>query len=408
MHILFIHRSYPGQFGHIAEFLVRERGWRCTFMTEEAELGSGGVHVIHYRARGGATSRNHPCSQPFEDAVWRAHAVYEALKARPDLRPDLIVGQSGFGSTLFLRELYDCPIVNYFEYFYRPRDSDLDFRPDFPPTEMGRLRVRARNAMQLLDLDNCETGYSPTQWQRDRLPAVHRSKVRVLFDGVDTHFWRPCPEARASTRLIGGLSFPPGVRLVTYAARGLEAMRGFDIFMRLAKKLSERRSDVVFLIAGADRVFYGNDERVTGQASFKNWVLAQDQYDLSRFVFLDWVPQSLLAQLLAVSDLHVYLTVPFVLSWSLFNALACGATVLASDTAPVREVIEHGKNGLLSGFFDVDGLAEAASRVLDAPEQYRALGEAGMTTVRHKYSFETCLPPLASFFQVAARMPRPT
>jgi glycosyltransferase involved in cell wall biosynthesis len=176
--------------------------------------------------------------------------------------------------------------------------------------------------------------------------------------------------------------------------------------MRVAKQLCERRSDVVFLVAGADRVFYGNDERVTGRASFKSWVLEQDNYDLSRFIFLDWISPTLLAQLLAISDLHIYLTVPFVLSWSLFNALACGATVLASDTEPVREVIEHGKNGLLAGFFDVDGLSETAHQVLDSPAEFLVLGDAAVTTVCQRYSYDVCLPRLATFFEEAARIPR--
>ncbi len=403
MHILFAHRGYPAQFGHVAEYLHRQHGWKCTFLAEDPVSSVPGVEIVPYQLRGGATRQQHFCSQPFEDSIWRSHAIYDALKARPDIRPDLVVGQSGYGPTLFLRELYDCPFINYVEYYYRRHGSDFDFRPDFPSTELSHLRLRARNAMLLLELQECDAGYSPTHWQRAQLPAEYQPKVQVLFDGVDTDFWRPRPELRSGTRRLGGLQFPPGIKLVTYAARGLEAMRGFDIFMRLAKKLCQRRSDVVFLIAGTDRVYYGNDERVTGQASFKDWVLSQDEYDLSRFVFLDWVPAATLAQLFAMSDLHVYLTVPFVLSWSFFNAMACGATVLASGTAPVREVIEHGKNGMLVDFFEVDKLAESAHRLLDNPEQCRALGSAAETTVCQHFSYATCLPRLTAFFEAVAQ-----
>src|SRR5262249_4292461 len=151
-------------------------------------------------------------------------------------------------------------------------------------------------------------------------------------------------------------TFPADVRIVTYASRGMESMRGFDIFMKMAKKLCDRRSDVLFLIAGQDRVCYGGDVQVTGKKSFKEGVLFQDNYDLSRFIFLGLLRPPQLAQLFALSDVHVYLTVPFVLSWSLMDALACGATVVASNTAPVREMIEPGTNGLLVDFFDVDGM----------------------------------------------------
>jgi glycosyltransferase involved in cell wall biosynthesis len=355
------------------------------------------VELIQYRIQGGATRQTHYCSRTFENAVWHTHAVYEALKARPDIRPDLVVGHSGFGSTLFLRELFPCPILNYFEYFYRPTGCDMDFRPDFPSLELDRLRARARNAMLLLDLENCDLGYSPTRWQRDRLPALFHDKVRVIFDGIDTRVWQPDPAARTKRRL-GKLTIPDGVRIVTYATRGMESMRGFDIFMKMAKKLCDRRKDVVFLIAGQDRVCYGGDDKITGRKSFKEWVLAQDDYDLSRFVFLGLLPPPLLARLFAISDLHIYLTVPFVLSWSLLNALACGATVLASDTAPVREVIEQGRNGLLTDFFDVEGMAMAANQVLDAPEEHRHLGAAGIELVRDRYSMEVCLPQMLRLY----------
>jgi glycosyltransferase involved in cell wall biosynthesis len=402
MHVLFVHQNFPAQFGHIAAHLVQRHGFRCTFISEKAVPNGGGIEHVRYRVRGGATRQNNYCSRTFENAIWHSHAVYEALKARPDIRPDLIVGHSGFGSTLFLRELYGCPIINYFEYFYRSSNSDMDFRPDFPSTELDRLRARARNAMLLLDMENCDLGYSPTRWQRERLPALFHHKMRVVFDGIDTRFWRPQP---GLPRRLGNLTFPENVRLVTYAARGMESMRGFDIFMKVAKKLYTRRKDVLFLVAGEDRICYGGDEKVTGRKSFKEWVLAQDQYDLSHFVFLGLVPPSVLAQLFALTDLHIYLTVPFVLSWSLLDALACGATVLASDTAPVREVIQHGQHGLLAGFFDLDGLAEAANRVLDALQECKHLGAAGVEMIRARYSLDVCLPQMLQLYEETLTMP---
>jgi glycosyltransferase involved in cell wall biosynthesis len=398
MHLLFVHQNFPAQFGHIAAYLSRHRDHRCTFVSEKPPAQIEGIELIQYRLRGGATRQTHYCSRTFENAIWHTHAVYQALRARPDIRPDLIVGHSGFGSTLFLRELYDCPIINYFEYFYRSHNSDMDFRPDFPSTDLDRLRALARNAMILLDLQNCDLGYSPTRWQCDLFPEPFHDKLRVVFDGVDTKVWRPQP---GLPRQIAGRMIPDDMRLVTYVSRGLESMRGFDIFMKMAKKLCDRRKDVLFLIAGQDRICYGGDERFTGGKSFKEWVLSQDNYDLSRFFFLGLVPPTVLAQILALSDLHVYLTVPFVLSWSLMNALACGATVLASSTAPVREVIEHGRDGLLVDFFDVDGMVEAADRVLNAPQDFKHLGSAGIETIRDHYSMHVCLPHLLECYQEA-------
>jgi glycosyltransferase involved in cell wall biosynthesis len=401
VHVVYVHPNFPAQFGHIAASLVRGHGFRCTFVSEQPAGRVGGVERVQYAVRGGATARTHYCGRTFENAVWHCHAVYEALHARPDIRPDLIVGHSGFGTTLFLRELYPgVPVINFFEYFYRPTGSDLDFRPDFPVGTLDRLRVRARNAMILLDLDNCNLGYCPTHWQRGLFPAEYQGKLRVAFDGIDTAVWKPQP---ATDRRVAGHALPAGAKVVTYVARGLESMRGFDVFMRMAKRLCDRRPDVLFLVAGQDRVAYGGDGRVTGGKTFREWVLARDVYDLRRFAFLGLVPPAELARLFALTDLHVYLTVPFVLSWSLLNALACGATVLASDTAPVREVIEHGRNGLLADFFDADALADVANRVLDDPGQYRPLGAAGVETVRAGYGLDVCLPQHLRLYREACQ-----
>jgi glycosyltransferase involved in cell wall biosynthesis len=390
MHILFVHQNFPAQFGPFAFRLARTAGFQCTFVSQKMEGMFRGVRCIKYATKSGATEKNHYCSRTFENGIWHTAGVYETLAAAPDIRPDLIVGHSGFGSTLFLRDLYPgIPIVNLFEYFYRIKDSDLDFRPEFPARPMDRLRARARNAMILLDLDNCDLGYSPTEWQRSRLPGEYQHKLRTAFDGVDIDLWKPDP---AAPRRIGDRDIPTGTKIVTYVSRGMEAMRGFDIFMRVAKKLCDRRADVLFVVVGQDRVCYGGDEKYTGGKTFKEWVLAQDSYDLSRFLFTGLLSEPALAQLLAISDLHIYLTVPFVLSWSLVNALSCGAVALASDTPPVRELVTHEKTGLLVPFFDVEGFVEAANRVLDDPMAYKPLGRTGAALVREKYSLDVCLP----------------
>ena len=397
MHILFVHQNFPAQFGHIAKYLIQDHGFRCTFASERLAGTFAGIETIQYRPQGSATAHTHYCGRTFENQIWRSHALYEVLAARPDIRPDLIVGHSGFVSTLFLRELYDCPIINYFEYFYRTTDSDMDFRADLPGCPLlDALRARARNAMLLLDLDNCDAAYAPTHWQRDQIPRRYHDKVNVVFDGVDTSIWYP---RGGESRQFAGWTFPRDKRLVTYVSRGMESLRGFDIFMRMAKRLCEMRDDVLFAVVGEDRVAYGNDHRFTDGKTFKQWVLDQDDYDLNRILFLGRIPPDELAQLLAISDLHVYLTVPFVVSWSLFDALACGCTVLASDTAPVQEVIQHGVNGLLVDFFDVESFVAAANQVLDDPVAHRHLGQMGLQLVREQYSMEKCLPKMLSLYE---------
>jgi glycosyltransferase involved in cell wall biosynthesis len=190
---------------------------------------------------------------------------------------------------------------------------------------------------------------------------------------------------------------------VTYCAYGLEPARGFDIFMKVARRIAAARSDVLFVVVGADRSYYGPSGGATGPGTFRAHVLAQADYDLDRFLFTGQVGEETLAELLSLSDLHIYLTVPFVLSWSLMNALACGVTVLASDVAPVREMIKHEWNGLLAGFDDVDGLAREALRVLAEPERFRPLGAAGSRLIDDHYSLERTLPPTLELYRTAAR-----
>jgi glycosyltransferase involved in cell wall biosynthesis len=403
MHVLFVHQNFPAQFGHIAAHLTKRHGYRCTFATERRGGKVGDIECVQYKVDGGATKHNHYCTRTFENTTRHALAVYDAMKARPDIQPDLVVGHSGFGSTLFLRELYpDVPIINYFEYFYRTRHSDMDFRKEFPPQPMDFLRARARNAMVLLDLDNCDAGYSPTDYQRNLFPKELQPKLRTIFDGVDTNVWKPMPDL---PRNVNGQVVPDGMKVVTYATRGMESMRGFDIFMKAAKKLCDRRKDVIFLIAGQDRVCYGGDERFTGGKSFKDWVFSQDNYDQSRFVFLGLIPPTELAKLFNITDVHIYLTVPFVLSWSLLDALACGATVLASNTAPVREMIKSGVNGVLFDFFKPDDLAELANQLLDRKEEYKVLGRQGAAIIRERYSVDVCLPKMVEMYESVKRKP---
>ena len=401
MHVLYLHQNFPAQFGPAAAHLVRQPGHRVTFVSHKSAGRIAGVEHILYPLPGGASERTHYAARTFENVVWHSHAVYDALKARPDIKPDLVVAHAGFLSALVVRELYACPVINYFEYFYHIHGSDLDFRPDQETDPADCLRARFRNAALLLDLDNCDLGYSPTRWQRDRLPTAYHPKVRVIFDGIDTQMWKPPVARPVRPRKAGKFVVPNDVKLITYVSRGLESIRGFDIFMRMAKKLCDRRPDVRFMIAGQDRICYGGDAKRTGGKSFKEWVLAQDTYDPARFAFVGLLPPADLADLFAISDLHVYLTAPFVLSWSLLNALACGALVLASDTAPVREVIAHGRNGLLADFFDVEGMAAAAERALDAPADYEPLRHAAIETVGERYSLDVCLPPMFRMYDEA-------
>ena len=399
MHILFVHKNFPAQFGHIAKYLVQREGFQCTFISERNPGMFDGIRRIQYRVRFGATRRTHYCSRTFENFTWHSHAVYETMKAHPEVQPDLIVGHSGFGSTACLADLYRCPIINYFEYYYHARGQDMDFRPEFPSSELDILRCRTRNAMLLLDLQTCAAGYSPTDWQRSRFPGEYQHKLTTVFDGIDTDLWRPLPREEDAPRRVAGREIPPEMKIVTYVSRGFEAMRGFDVFMRVAKRICDARGDVIFVCVGSDRTVYGGDQKHIEEETFREHVLAQDDYDLDRFIFTGSVPREELARLFSFSDLHIYLTVPFVLSWSMMNALACGCAVLGSGTPPVREMIEHGQNGLLADFHDEDEFVRQALEVLDDPAAYRQLGTAGTEMIRTRYSLKKVLPKMLDLYR---------
>ncbi len=339
----------------------------------------------------------HYCSRTFENSIAHSHGVFEACKAHPEIRPDLIVGHSGFGSTLFLPELFpDVPVVNYFEYYYHPHGSDMDFRPEFPPAEIDFLRA----------------GHA-TRWFCSTWSTADRAIARRIFSAISSRLncgtrspssltvSRPKSSIAAPRclRRVGDRIIAPSTRVVTYVSRGFESMRGFDIFMKTAKRIYERYPDVVFVVIGSDRICYGGDEKHIRHQTFREHVLAQDNYDLSKFIFTGMVPTHTLVDLFSLSELHIYLTVPFVLSWSLLDALACGCTVLASDTAPVREVIADGKTGLLADFFDVESLAEKAVAVLKDPAAYRHLGERSTSMVHERDALDVTLPKLIRWFE---------
>lgn len=403
MHVLFVHRNFPAQFGHIARRLIEKFGWRCTFVSETPAGTVNGIQKIQYKIAGGATPNNHYCSRTFENAVWHAHAVYEAVRTHDVGKPDLIVGHSGFGSTLFLSELFDAPIVNFFEYYYRGHGTDMDFRPDMQPRQIDFLRSKARNAMILLDLEQCHLGYTPTRFQKRQFPRAFEHKLDVIFDGVDLDVWQR--DANVA-REVGGRAIDSDTRIVTYVARGFESMRGFDIFMHAAHVIMRQYPNTIFVVVGSDEIHYGGDRRHIKEKSFKEHVLATLDVDLSRFLFTGTVTPAVLAKILSLSDLHIYLTVPFVLSWSMMNALACGCVVLASDTEPVREIIEHERTGLLTDFFDVDGLAAKAVAVLRAPKDYRHLGDAGTALIREQYALDVTIPKLVRLYERAMQKRR--
>jgi glycosyltransferase involved in cell wall biosynthesis len=407
MRVLFLHDAFPAQFGHVALELTRRHGWDCHFLVESVSSCPTPSPEMLERldVRGYPLSKEYrkrdatPWPEIYAKFLELCEAAYEAIRKRPDLKPDLVVAHGGRGGpTPLLRDVLDCPIVNYCEYYFAFDHRDISYRIDLPPAEPAPHFPRCINAPVLAGLVDCDSGYSATHWQKASFPKRFHHKIEVHFDGIDDQLYQPGPAGRE----VAGKSIPAGTRVVTFVSRGLESIRGFDIFMKVASRIARERPDVLFVVVGNEEIYYGWDKLHTGVPSFKEWVLSRGNFDLSRFVFLGQIEPKALAEILRLSDLHLYLTAPFVLSWSLLNAMASGTVILASDVGPVREVIESGVNGLLEPLFDVDRLAETALKILDDPATFAPLGRAARQTIEDRYSIDVSIPPIKDYFERVA------
>ncbi len=383
MRVLFLHNNFPAQYRHIARLLAADRDNQVVFATSRREGTIPGVEKVLYKPARAVRAETHHYVRSLESAVLAGQAVYRitgALKQRGFV-PDLVCGHSGWGPTFYVKDAFpDAKLLCYFEWYYRARGTDADFLPDSPIGADDACRIRTRNAPILLDLAECDWGQSPTRWQSDQFPEVFRSKISVLHDGVDTDYFQP--EAGAKL-VLPDLDLASAREIVTYVARGMEPYRGFPQFMAAAALLLARRPDCHVVVVGEDRVAYGR--KLGHGQTYQQKMLAELDLDRSRIHFTGPLPYGQYRQVLRASSVHVYLTVPFVLSWSMIEALATGCLVVASDTAPVREVIADGRNGLLVDFFAAERLADRVAEGLDHPDRFAEIRAAARRTVLERY-----------------------
>ncbi len=406
MKLMAVHPNFPAQFGHILHHLTTQLGWECTFVTsvDTTKLALPFNHV-NYGVGGKPVADTFFNPDTEEELKEHMKSLYVGLRDSPhQFKPDLVVGHMSYGTMLYLKNLYpEAKFVGYFEIL--PGDfwtDKLTLRKEFPAAEAVRIFNATYHYFTHLHLNVCDACYTPTQYQYQTCPPEWRHKLRVIHDGIDCDFFSR-KDVRGSTATPVAVEFRwvtirPETKVITYVSRGLESARGFDIFMRAAKKVYQAVPDVLFLVVGGTRTNYGHEGAYLSNTTFKDWVLAQDEYDLSKFAFLGHIPPTDLKTLFDLSDLHVYLTAPYVLSWSLLQAMANGCVVLGSKTAPVEEVIEDNWTGLLADFYDADALAERAIAVLRSPAPYRYLGDSAAEMVRERYEKTKCVNQLVKFF----------
>ena len=407
MNLLFVHQNFPGQFGRLSAHLAAA-GHRVVAIGERDQLErrepvAGVTRVVYPRPRG-AGARTHPYLQRLEGDVRRAQAVVRAaIRLREQgFSPEVIYGNPGWGELLFIRDVFpQAALIALYEFYFHPGEGDHGFDPATPATLDSTLRLRVRNATLALTIERADFLVSPTRWQASRVPRPHRNRLSVIHDGLDTARCRPDREARfIHTALPAALTCADEV--LTYVSRNLEPYRGFDVFMRALPAILAARPRARVVIVGGDAVSYGS-----APASGGNWreVLVREvgaHLDPERVHFTGRIPYADLVALFQVSTVHVYLTYPFVLSWSMLEAMACGALVVGSSTAPVTEMIEHGVTGLLTDFHRPERIAQDVIDALARAHDLAAVRAAARAQVVERFDFErVCAPAQTALIERA-------
>lgn len=403
MKILFVHQNFPGQFKFLAPALAK-RGHQVTAMTMQKVTASqwNDVNLVPYSPSRGSTPGVHPWVSDFETKVIRGDACFRAAMRMREQGyvPDVVVAHPGWGETLFLKEVWsNAKLAVYCEFFYSAEGTDVGFDPEFPVRDIGEAcRIKLKNLNNFLHFDIADAGISPTQWQASTFPEPFRSKISVIHDGIDTQALTPKPDAvfEITTPAGAQLRLTRNDQVITFVNRNLEPYRGYHTFMRALPEILRQNPKAVVLIVGGDGVSYG--AKPPGEKTWKEIFRAEVENqiadeDWARVHYLGNIAYSNFVTMLRISSAHVYLTYPFVLSWSLLEAMSVGCAIVASNTAPLREAIVDQQTGRLVDFFDHAELAQTVSEVLANPAEREALGKNARMFACDHYDLQTvCLP----------------
>lgn len=405
MKILLVHQNFPGQFLRLVTALAADpENEVVAFTMNNYQSADPRLKVVRYRARQATTKGVHPWVSDIETKSIRGEAAFRAaleLKGS-GFEPDVIFAHPGWGESLFLKDVWpSAKLLIYCEFYYSAEGSDVGFDPEFPAKDPGDVcRLRMKNVNNLLHFETADAGLSPTYWQRSTFPEPFRSKIKVIHDGIDTALARPNPDVWLQ---LGSLKLTRDNEIITFVNRNLEPYRGYHTFMRALPEIMKRRPKARIIIVGSDGVSYGaaSSDGRKWKDVFLDEVKAE--LDMSRVHFVGHIDYKHFIPLLQLSTVHVYLTYPFVLSWSLLEAMSCGCAIVASDTAPLREAIIDGQTGLLTDFFDAEALAEQVVGLLENPALRQQLGDAARKFAVENYDLKTvCLPKMLSYINSLA------
>ncbi|KEJ90737.1 glycosyltransferase family 4 protein [Sulfitobacter donghicola] len=397
MNILFVHQNMPGQYRELVQWLAERGEHKIYFLTQRKNAAKiEGVETRVYRPHRTPTKDSYGLSKVWEEASgagFGAVLAAQRIEREDGFKPDLIVGHVGWGELTFFKQIWpDVPIIGFFEYYYRLHGGPVNFDKEEPVNEHTPFLLQARNVVPALNLTTVDRALSPTKWQRDCFPPEMHSKIYVCHDGIRTDKLKPDPNAELK---LGRIEKPITCddEIVTYMARNLERMRGFHQFMRALPDILEARPNARVLIIGGNDVSYGAKSKKPGGLRGEMEAEVGDRVDWSRVHFLGQVPYEHYQKIIQVSSCHIYMTMPFVMSWSLLETMSMQATIVASDVEPVREAVTHGETGMLVDFHDPAALAKQVIDVLARPEDFAHLGPAARKHVVAEYDFLTkCLP----------------
>ena len=392
---LFIHQNFPGQYLNLVRHFARDPNNTVYFISQPNQNWIDGVIKLVYYPDPGAVTNCHAYTTEFDSAMRHGSGVARCLTLlkQQGVRPDLILGHSGWGETLFVKDVYpDVPVMAYFEYYYQAEGADADFDPEFQAIPANPFQLRARNATNVMSWVGADWGNTPTNWQHSLYPAELRKKISIIHEGIDTDLVCPDPAAWLAVgpdkRILRA-----GDEIITYVSRNLEPYRGFHTFMRALPQILRQRPNAHVVIVGGDAVSYGvalPDGRTYRQKMIEE---VGSGIDFRRVHFMGQIDYTSYLRLLQISSAHVYLTYPFVLSWSFLEAMAAGCALIASDTAPVLELAEDERNALLVDFHSPDEVAERILEVLDDRQLARSLGEAARRDICESFDLTTRILP---------------
>ncbi|SFD70146.1 glycosyltransferase family 4 protein [Roseivivax sediminis] len=416
MKILIIHQNFPGQYKYLAPALVK-RGHEVASLTPKVDKPTNwkGVKVLPYKIKGNSTRGIHPWLQDFETKILRGTSCYQGaleLKAR-GFAPDVILAHHGWGESMFLKDVWpNARLGLYCELYHLTTEEFARFDPEFDrgTPDLDAMRIRLKNLNNRIHEEIMDAGVSPTRFQASTFPERWQDRITVTHDGIFTDEVKPNPDARLE--VTDGRVLTRDDEVITFINRNLEPYRGYHVFMRALPEILRRRPNAHVVMLGGDEVSYGAKapDGKTWKQIFIDEVRGQiPDADWARVHYLGRVPYDRFLAMMQVSQAHVYLTYPFVLSWSLLEAMSAECAILASDTRPVREVLTEDETGWMVDFFDREALVDRLCALLDDPETRARLGRNARAFVQQNYDLRTvCLPEHVAWVERLATLePRP-